>query len=456
MLTLLGYTVVLAVLSFLTTKAFTGTLRAAGTAYWAGWIMLAVCTVYAEWRGLAPPVDDDAITMVAAAHAAAFVAFLAGSALASGTKRHSLRYPIQSLVDSERLVRRFLRPWLGTLALAGLVHLIQQVLFVGVSLSGLMTDLRVSYLETQSLSIAGRIYSYLVTSVGLLLVLFARSDRLYGIRLKRIALLVLSMAFGGFALGGRGFLIAPVFTYIAAYLMMPKIASGVRGSWTTLTRKIVLYLAAAVIVFAALGELRWGLDRFSEDVPFYVRVVDNPAAWIATSMRGITPFVNTFSSLEAHGRVFGEWPVVQLERLGLLSGDTQRDLIDVRAAVLSSYGDPANFPPTIIPFLYGDWGSSGWLIAYFVICLVSQFLTLSLDVSKFPAHLLSTLLVMAMFYTIQAALFFSANNCVALIWLGVFYLILIATRPQKSLVRNVLPQRNVLFSLDPDRLPKSK
>jgi hypothetical protein len=447
MLTLLCVTLGLGTASLLITRIVNGTLRAASTAYWAGWTLLTASATYIEWRGLAPPTESEAIALMMEAQAAAFIAFAIGSFLNSRFRKPPVDNLIRGLQESEDLIRRYSRTWLSLITIIGAGFLAQKVISGGLSSTALMGDLRASYLN-EGLPLIGKIYSYASTSIPILCVLLARSDRLYGVRMRRLGILVGCTGLGGFAMGGRGFLVAPFLAYAVAYLMVPAVHKLKSSQRRARNYKVAAYLLCAMSLFVVLGDWRFGRDQVLEgESSTYLKWIDTPAAWIATSTRGIMPYVETIGEMHGHGRAFFEWPAMQLERLGVLGTDTRKELDETRAVVYASYGDAGNFPPTIIPFMIGDWGSRWWIVAYIVTCLLGQFVTLRWGVLELHSHVFSALCMLAMFYMIQGALFFHPGNCLALLWLGALgYLTFIERhRHRRSISPSAPPLNAVMY-----------
>jgi hypothetical protein len=117
-----------------------------------------------------------------------------------------------------------------------------------------------------------------------------------------------------------------------------------------------------------------------------------------------------------------EWPAVQLERLGILSTDTRKDEDTARRDVFVMNSAASQIPPTIIPYLIGDFGHDLMPVYFGVPMAISQFVAVRSDLRDFFAHCVVAMTLVAVSFTISSNMFFPSSNCLGLIWAALLML----------------------------------
>lgn len=409
-------TVVLALLSVGASRLLNGSFTSACGIFWLAWCGFILAVWYCEWQLLIPSVTEQAALQIERGEIGAAAGFLIGSFLAGnpGKKYASLDQQLK-VPDQDKLVK-----WGICLnAIAGFFYLLETIRSVGWNLVTLLFDIRMHYLD-QGLTPLGKISEYLSAGTIVMAVMLARRDALYGVRILPITLLILSNMPNGIATGGRGYLVSPIIYYACAY--------SLTGRWTAKQNlqntvsdekrklplgKISFALLAILGVFTVIGEWRWGA---ASDRPIYLRTVDAVLGYPASSITSVYEYSSIYEESAAHGRLLFGWPATQLERIGLLPGNSRDDQDSVREAVYSIYGFAGNCPPTIIAPLVGDFGMASMPYCFAILMTVVQLLTIRLPISGMVGHTLSTVLLAASFFSIQDLMYMNSASCLGIIW----------------------------------------
>lgn len=423
-------TAFLGVLCIAVSRRLNGTYVSACTFFWIAWFSFLLAARYCEWQEIISAVTDGSTRLVELGELGAAAGCLLGSSAAGRLTKKEQR---QERLQEVKLGQKGIYTWMAVIASVGILYLLETLSRVGWNLLTLLFDIRSLYIA-EGLTPLGKVSEYVAAGTIPLAILLARRDVDTGIRPLPIVLLILANAPIGFATGGRGYLVAPLIYYGCAYLLGTRWRTPIAGAkepakgnslW-----KVVLLLLSVFLIFTGVGEWRWGI---TEDRPFYLRTVDTVLSYPAVSIKSIEEFSETFSDTAADGRLLLNWPASQIERVGILSTDTRDDLVSSRDTVFKLYGGVSNYPPTIIPYLIGDFGLALMPLYFALITAVTQFATVRVRVKGLLGHSIATMALFATCMSIQDTMFFTSAHCLALLWVGV---IVLSTK-KKSQMRDV-------------------
>jgi hypothetical protein len=383
-------------------------------AYWFAWTILLLSGAYCEFTELLDyPVSQTTYDLVLRLHAGATLGILAAAVV--GPRSNKPQWINErDCVLAEAFIQSHFRLILGIVGTVAAMHLAENIATMGASAiyGNLIFDLRVSGLNRE-LSLIGWVSSYLQGACLPLSVLLARADRLFGVRPYRLMALIGVAAIHGFGLGGRGYLAASVITYLAA-IAVGRIPKGklVPPGW----RKVAPLGLLMLVVFVLLGSWR-GEVSGQEKESFQVQFLNLPLGWIGSSVAAIGPASETYSEIQMNGRLVFEGLSSLIEKSGLLQGETKAVIAQERQVVGARYGNVlANIPPTIIPFLIGDFGST-WMPLYMAFVMGGcQLIGLAVRPSSVLAHSIKVMILVGCFMTIQANLIFTAINIISAFW----------------------------------------
>lgn len=409
--------VALGFINIITSRLVNKTWVSACSVFWPAWLLTLGCASYAELQGTIPNISQASLSLIHNAHIGAFFGFLLATIVSGPIKEISSNqhiYWIQVLV----IANKFSKYFLCVILAIGLLHLTESIFRVGLANSAsLMTGLRLSFL-TDGYSFLGRLASYVFTSLFVVATLFGVSDAYLGVRMKRLIFLTTVAATHGIAMGGRGFLLGIFLTYAVSFLLFSGVSPR-KKHYLDFVKKSLIYISIALIIFVILGIMRWG--AIGDSVSPLLIMANMITSWVGLSIPAVGPFVNVVVTmpLQMGGNLL-EWPVFQLERLGVLEGDIRRHSWDIVMTVREQYGAVGNAPPTIIPSLVGDFGVAFMPIYMAGVMALSHIVTIKLRGFGVLGHSGAVMALLAAFGTIQSPWFFTAGNCWALAWLFVF------------------------------------
>ncbi|MBT9168242.1 MAG: hypothetical protein DDT19_01587 [Syntrophomonadaceae bacterium] len=406
-------TIALGLSSISLSRIINRTWVSACTAYWLAWVLALSCAYYAGEKELIPQPSDISLSLIRVAHVGAFIGFFCATVVSGPVKRAIGQRQRNQIANIVSFTNKHYKPLLFIIFVVGLAHLAEALLKVGINPASLMADLRLSFLEG-GLSPLGKLSAYIFTSLLLFSILFGLSDAFAGVRMRRIVLLTIVGATHGVAMGGRGFLLGIFLAYGASFLLASGITPG-RKYYMDFKRRSLLYVGCVLAIFVLLGVWRWGV--IGEDGNPFLIAINMITAWLGLSIPAVEPFVTAMADMPIRygGYVF-EWPVVQLERIGIIEGAIRSDNWDVVMMVRQTDGLVGNAPPTIIPSLVGDWGVSLMPIYLGVLMGLSHIATIRFRGMGLIGHVVSVMAILAAFYTIQSPAFLHSGNSLALIW----------------------------------------
>jgi len=398
------------------------TLVSATTVFWVAWTGFLIAAWYSEWTELIPAISERATQLVELAEAGVAVGCLVGSFLAGRIAPSPQHF--DAPVD-RGISQRQLNLAMMVIAATGMAYLFETLSKTGWNIQTLLFDVRIQYV-TEGLTPLGRFSEYFCELSLPLAIFLARRDAGSGIRIMPIVWLTLANSPNGFATGGRGYLMTPLLYYTFAYLSATR---GKRKLGSVMKRfrmparragfRIAIGMTAFAAVFTIIGEARWGA---TSDKPFYVRAVNTVMEYPASAISSVYQYSDVYSDRGGNGRFIVEWPAVQLERFGVFSTDTRKDEDAARRDVMMEYGSVNNCPPTIIPFLIGDFGQQLMPVYFAVIMAIAQFITVRPDIRGFFAHSVTAMALAGVFFTIQANMLFAPSHCLGLMWAGLMML----------------------------------
>ena len=379
--------------------------------YWVAWVILAVAALHAEAQELMSPVPPELVSLLVELQLVAAIALLCGSIIF-----RNVRFRAGAEDDPGKYLK-LCRSLVIVMATVGAIHLIERLITVGFNLAEVFYNLRISFIE-ENLTPLGKISAYFSTGGPVVAIIYARHDRVHGIDLKRIAYLVAALGLHGIALGGRGFLAGPVIVYALAFLTAPR--PSVVPPLPPL-RIVFSYLMISLLAFVILGEWRFGKTAAHQnsESSMIVRAIDAPAVWIGTSLVSCEPAMHAMNDLDTNGRLIFEWPALQLERIGLFEIETKTINMEIRQSIMTELPEAINYPPTILPYLVGDFGARNLHVSVFLMLFIVQGFSLMLTSRVMLQHTLLVFLLTGTFYTIQSNMFFTAGNCLGLLWLAI-------------------------------------
>ncbi len=416
-------TILLGIGSIAITRLLNRAWVSASLAYWGAWVFVLACYAYSETQavtaqsfGRVPIASEGTFELIRQAHWGAFIGFLIGSLLGGRIPRSASA--AQRFIAMEVLLRRHFKHAIALLFMIGLVQLIERLFMVGVNLPTLYLDIRLSYL-TNSLTPFGRVASYLTTASPVLAIMLGMSDASSRVRFRRLLLLTIAVAPFGLSMGGRGFLLGILLPYGASFLLFYELTPS-RRRLIRLVSRVVLYISCAVLVFAAIGEWRYGSTTRADaqEETFVERSVDQFVSYFAVSIPAVEPVATTLASQVplGLGRDLFEWPTLQLERIGLLQGSRSSELASLKPMLVKEYGILAFAPPTLIPLLVGDFGFSFMPFYMAILMALCQVATIRLRGTRLLGQVIGTLALLAALQTVQTNAFLQAGNSLAILW----------------------------------------
>ena len=426
-------TILLGVLSAFITRASTGTIISAGTAYWVAWTVLLLSGIYCQQYDLFDAPSETAIGLILKLHIGALAGVLIAGLIAGRRRRIRQWVTEDESIACEQFLRSHFKLIAGIICAAACAHLIENVsrIGLGVLYGNLIYDLRVSALD-RKLSPIGLISSYLQACLMPLAVIMARADRCHGFRAHRLATLVVLGGLHGFGLGGRGFLAAPIIYYGVA-LMAGKARDGawLPAGW----RKGLGLVCGCLVAFVLLGLWRGEIGD-SRIGTFQENVLRLPLGWIGSSLSAIEPASAVYSEIRMHGRLTFDGISSLLEKIHLLPGDVKSVVARQREAIGVHFGNLASvIPPTAIPFLIGDVGEDNLAWYMGLIVAMCELLTMWMAPRSITKHTLAALAFVAAAMTIQDVNVLTGFNIIIILWALVLDAAMLTVRAKHTSAR---------------------
>ena len=237
-------------------RKLNGSVVGGATAFWISWVMLFAAALASSALGVQTEPPEIALTyaqegVVGAVLGSLLGVWLAGNARAalSGSQRWS-----EFAQVCEYILCRFTRPVVVVMLICGVAHFAQQWERIDYDIFRLL-EMREAVLNERDHGVLYRVTSYMQLLTGFMAMLAGTADAEYGVRARRLALMWLSLAIPGLALGGRGWTLAPQMIYLFAHVISRQCASkrrpGIRAYFP-----VMALIAAGFWAFTVIGTVR--------------------------------------------------------------------------------------------------------------------------------------------------------------------------------------------------------
>lgn len=359
--------------------------------YWAGWITVSSFSWYCEFEGWLY-FDPDFLGFILFSHFGALFGIITADIFSTLSTR-DLRN--QHIISDIKIFETYQTAILVVLFSVGTLLLFEQISRSGFS-SEYLSVAREQHLMRED-SLVRRIGSQLSVIANVVAIIFGVNDAVKGVKIRRIAILLLASAPLGLSSASRIFLMNYTLFYLISLMSFRSMNTKFLSILTSgEVGKLLFIFCFSAAIFSFLGFIRGGYGHeFS--------MLYNIMIWPSSTLGAIDEWIReAIVAQPANGYLTLGYFSDTMIQLGINPLAWSRQSLDVaQDYFLSTRNSALYIPRSYVPDLIFDFGPTYYVAGSYLLLFSLQFTFRRLSRGHIYSHALSVVLVYAAFMTIQ-------------------------------------------------------